>query len=60
MTERAEYIALHFNTTVPKHICLKIKISNHSLKKCVAINLLVFYFYFENSAENLDYLYAGH
>ena len=33
---------LVFNTTLPKQICLKIRNSNHSLRKCEAINLLVF------------------
>ena len=43
MTECAEYISLHLNTTLPTQICLKIRISNHSLRKCGAINLLVYF-----------------
>jgi hypothetical protein len=59
MTDGAEYISLYFNTTLPKQICLKIRISNHSLRKCGAINLLVFFYYFEDNAENQDDLYTG-
>ena len=59
MTDCVEYISLYFNTTLPTQICLKIRILNLSLWKCRAINLHIFFYDFEDSAENLDYLYTG-